>query len=172
MACHKCDLTLYSIMGLRFPSQKYGQCFFVTSTFKDWQKLGEVDSFYKELTNSIDYCLTKYDGKLIGYVLMPSHIHLLILINGKNLGSFMRDFKKYTSQKIAHDLGIKSGIWMPRYDRVVIERAETLRQKLEYIHRNPVKKGLAKNPEEWKWSSASDYLIDNNGDINIFKEWI
>ena len=172
MACHKCDLTLYFIKGLRFPSQKYGQCFFVTSTYKDWKKLGEVDGFYKKLLKSIEFCNAKYESKLIGYVLMPSHIHLLILIDGNNLGSFMRDFKKYSSQKIAVDLGLLGGIWMPRYDRVVIESEDILRQKLEYIHSNPVKGGLVKNPQDWKWSSASDYLIDNKSSINIFKGWV
>lgn len=172
MACHKCDLTLYLIMGLRFPSQKYGQCFFVTSTFKDWKKFGKIDGFYEELIKSIDFCIAKYNSKLIGYVLMPSHIHLLILIDGNNLGSFMRDFKKYTSQKIAADSGLIGGIWMPRYDRVVIESEEILKQKLEYIHRNPVKSGLVRNQKEWKWSSARDYLIDNKSRINIFKGWV
>ena len=172
MACHKCDLMLYLVMGLRFPSQKHGQCFFITSTFKDWKKFGDMDGFYDELIKSIDYCLLKYDGKLIGYVLMPSHIHLLIIIDGNNLGSFMRDFKKYTSQKIAVDLGITGGMWMPRYDRVVIDSEEILRQKLEYIHGNPVKSGLVENPQDWKWSSAADYLIDNKGRINICKGWV
>ena len=146
--------------------------FFVTSTFKDWQKFGKIDGFYEKFIKSIAYCVKKYNSKLIGYVFMPSHIHLLILIDGDNLGSLMRDFKKYTSQKIAADLGISGGIWMPRYDRVVIRSEKILRQKLEYIHRNPVKSGLVKNPEDWKWSSASDYLIENNSSINIFKDWV
>jgi len=171
MACHKCDLTLYSIMGLRFPLQKYGQCFFITSTFKDWKKFGEIDGFYGELLKSIDYCLIKYEGKLIGYVFMPSHIHLLLLIEGTKLGSFMRDFKKYTAQKIASDLGIKGGIWMPRYDRVLIESIEILKQKLEYVHRNRVKSELVNNPKDWEWSSACAYLSDKNGQIEIYKEW-
>ncbi|MFH2049423.1 MAG: transposase [bacterium] len=159
-------------MGLRFPSQKYGQCFFVSTTFKEWEKLGNIKGFYKELLKSIDFCLKKYSAKLIGYVFMPSHIHLLILINGNDLGDFMRDFKKYISQKVAVDFGIKGGIWMPRYDRVVIHSIEVLKQKLEYIHLNPVRGNLVRSQEDWVWSSAKDYLSDRRGEINIFKEWV
>jgi len=159
-------------MGLRFPAQKYGQCFFVTTTFKEWEKLGNIKGFYKELLKSINFCLKKYSAKMIGYVFMPSHIHLIVLIEGNNLGSFMRDFKKYVSQKIAADFGIKGGIWMPRYDRVVIQSDDVLRQKLEYIHMNPVKGDLVKSPDYWIWSSAMDYLTDNNSDIDIYKEWM
>ena len=159
-------------MGLRFPSQKYGQCFFVTTTFRDWSKLGKIDGFYEEQIKSIDFCLKKYSSKLIGFVFMPSHIHLLILINGNDLGNFMRDFKKFISQKIAVDLGLKGGIWMPRYDRVVIHSADILKQKLEYIHINPVKGNLVGRPEDWQWSSAVDYLTDRKGEIDIYKDWV
>lgn len=92
------DLTVDSgkSMGLRYPFQIYGSFFFVTTTYKDWRKLGDVEGFYEALSKTLSFYLNIYDAKLIGYVFMPDHIHLLLTIEGKNLSNFMRDFKKYT----------------------------------------------------------------------------
>lgn len=97
---------------------------------------------------------------------------MIVLIDGKDLGAFMRDFKKYISQKIAVDFELEGGIWMPRYDRVVIHNIDILKQKLDYIHMNPVKGNLVRRPEDWRWSSAVDYLTDKKGVIDIFKDWV
>ncbi len=160
-------------MGLRFPAQIHGQVFFVTTTFKDWGRLGDIPGMYQRLADSLNFCAAKYDALIIGYVFMPSHIHTVIYIQGNRLSDFMRDFKKYISQKAAKDLGIRSGsIWMPRYDRVVIASEYVLRTKLEYMHNNPVKAGLVGNPGEWQWSSASAYVMESySGQVPIFRDW-
>ncbi len=160
-------------MGLRFPAQDYGHYFFVTNTFKDWSKLGDVPGMYQKLADSLIFCSKKYQALILGYVFMPSHIHILMSIEGKRLSSFMRDFKKYISQKAAKDLGLESTmIWMPRYDRVVITSERVLVSKLEYIHNNPVKAGLVEEPNEWQWSSASDYATESSsGNVPIFRDW-
>jgi putative transposase len=158
-------------MGLRFPSQKHGECFFVTTTFRDWQRLGDFPGFYEDLVASLRFCIDKYAAKLAGYVLMPSHVHLVLFINGTELSGLMRDFKKYTGQKIARSRGIKGGIWMPRYDRVAIWSAEVMNTKLEYIHYNPVKAGLVAEASDWQWSSAADYLTESQGPLPVWKDW-
>jgi REP element-mobilizing transposase RayT len=88
-------------MGLRFPEQIHGQYFFVTTTFKDWQPLGNIPGMYEALAKSLAFCLDKYGALVLAYVFMPSHIHLILNIDGHHLGSFMRDFKKYIAQKAA-----------------------------------------------------------------------
>ncbi|MGB2803639.1 MAG: transposase [Candidatus Zixiibacteriota bacterium] len=159
-------------MGLRFPLQKYGTCFFVTTTFKEWAPFGNIQGFYPALTESLVFCATKYGALIAGYVLMPTHIHLLIFIEGSKLGAFMRDFKKFIAQKVIKDLkGDGSSVWMPRYDRVAIYSDNVLRQKLNYIHHNPVKTGLVRNAEDWQWSSARDYASVSEGMIPVWKEW-
>jgi len=103
---------------------------------------------------------------------MPSHIHFLIIIDGKQLSSFMRDFKKYVSQKAFKDLGIlDSQIWMPRYDRVVISSEKIFRTKLDYIHNNPVRSALVDSIESWSWSSAGCYLMERADSVPVWKEW-
>ena len=49
---------------------------------------------------------------------------------------------------------------------------EKHREKLRYIHRNPVKRGLAEKPEQWEWSSYRSYLFGETGPVRVkFQEW-
>ena len=161
-------------MGLRFPAQVHGQCFFVTTTFKEWRELGAIPGLYKGLAETLTFGARKYNALIIGYVFMPTHIHLILYIDGVRLASFMRDFKKFISQKVLKDLGVKSGqIWMSRYDRVVIVSEGILVTKLEYVHNNPVKANLVDTPEKWPWSSAYDYLFGGQGRlVPVFRDWV
>jgi len=144
----------------------------VTSTFKDWSPFGETDGFYEALAESLNFYSVKYNARISGYVLMPTHIHLVIFVDGQELGNLMRDFKKFVGQKVRHVLGIgSSGIWMSRYDRVEMNTEKVLREKLEYIHNNPVKSGLAEFPNDWFWSSAADYSGREDGPVTVWKEW-
>jgi putative transposase len=159
-------------MGLRYPGQKYNNCFFITTSFRNREKLGDIPGVYDALTESLVFYGIKYKVRIAGYVLMPSHIHLLIFIDGTNLADFMRDFKKFTAQKAIKELGMEGGnIWMPRYDRVTMNSENIFRQKLEYIHNNPVKAGLRKKGSDWNWSSAADYETNNNGLVPVWKDW-
>lgn len=127
---------------------------------------------YEALADSLAFYCAKYNAKLAGYVFMPTHLHLLLFVDGKELGAFMRDFKKFTAQKAAKDLDISvPNLWMPRYDRVAIVSDEIFRVKLNYIHNNPVESGLSRSVEQWKWSSASDYCRDKSGPLEIWREW-
>ncbi|MEW6051372.1 MAG: hypothetical protein AB1644_09975 [Candidatus Zixiibacteriota bacterium] len=159
-------------MGLRFPEQKNAGCFFITTVFRDHQPYGSLVGVYEFLAESLRFCSRKYHAMISGYVFMPSHVHLLLFIDGKHLGDYMRDFKKFISQKTIKDLGVSdSQIWMPRYDRVVIYTERVFLQKLGYIHSNPVKATLAETPEQWKWSSAATYAGLESGSIDIWKDW-
>jgi putative transposase len=128
---------------------------------------------YDQLAKTLQFCLTKYGGKLVGYVFMPTHLHLLLMIPGKSLAPFMRDFKKYVAQKVCSDLGIYTcPIWEKGYDRLAIVREKVLLVKLQYIHQNPVKAGLVKNPHDWKWSSAAAYLTEADVPLPVFVDWM
>jgi REP element-mobilizing transposase RayT len=159
-------------MGLRFKNQKYGECFFVTTSFADHQPLGNFAGVYEILATAVNFQLKETNSKLIAYVFMPSHIHLVLVIKGFLLADFMRDFKKYTSQKTLREYSISYKIWQDRYDRQVIWSEKILRAKIEYIHNNPVKAGLVEASHNWHWSSADDYIKRTNGPLEIWKEWI
>jgi REP element-mobilizing transposase RayT len=158
-------------MGLRFPEQIFGHCFFVTTTLADWRRLGDKEGIYQAITESLAFCLDKYSARLVAYVFMPDHIHLLLLVNGRRLAAFMRDFKKFTAQKAFPDSGVRSNpAWMPRYDRVAVYSEKVLKTKLRYIHENPVKADLVVRAEDWLWSSAADYS-GRIGPLPVWTEW-
>ncbi|MFH2056255.1 MAG: transposase [bacterium] len=159
-------------MGLRFADQKNEICFFVTTTFREWHQYGLVAGVYEAMADSLGFYSRKYEARVAGYVFMPSHIHLLLFIDGDKLPRFMRDFKKYVSQKSSPDLGItEKNIWMPRYDRVAIRSDRVFRTKLDYIHSNPRRAGLVDIEEAWRWSSAADYVTDSRGEVLVWKDW-
>lgn len=159
-------------MGLRFPEQIQGDGFFVTTTFEDWKEYGNIDGMYEGISKSLTFSLSKYSARMIAHVLMPSHIHMILAINGIQLSNFMRDFKKYVAQKLAKECGISAEkIWMSGYDTVVLYSEKVFKEKLEYIHHNPVKAGLVEMAEDWEWSSAGAYLLERDGLIPVWKDW-
>ena len=159
-------------MGLRLSPTNDELCYFVTTSFYKNQRFGDIQGVYRIIAESINNRLQKTKALLIGYVFMPSHIHLLLLISGDKLSGFMRDFKKYTAQKGLKDIIRERTIWQSRFDRVGIWNENVLRTKLEYIHNNPVKAGLVTRPEDWQWSSARDYYIEEQGPLPVWKGWI
>ena len=61
--------------------------------------------------------------------------------------------------------------WQVRYyDFPVWSEAKRI-EKLRYIHRNPMKRGLAQRPENWKWSSFAHYTTGVEGAVEIESQW-
>lgn len=142
-------------MGLRYKNQSICNCFFVTTSYKKHKPYGEFPGFNNALTSELIFYLNKYDAKLAGYVFMPTHIHLLLFIDGKELSNFMRDFKKYVAQKVAPQFNIPGkNLWQSRFDRVAIISETVFITKLEYIHNNPAKDRLVDKADDWRWSCA------------------
>jgi REP element-mobilizing transposase RayT len=158
-------------MGLRFEGQKYGECFFITTSFLDRKPLGNIKGVYEILAESLNFRVEKSGARLLSYVFMPSHIHLVLLIEGKILPGLMRDFKKYTAQKHLIKLCKSNPIWQPRYGRQAIWSEKILQTKINYIHNNPIKAGLVDSIEDWQYSSAADYLGRDNGPVVVWKNW-
>jgi putative transposase len=162
-----------AFVGLRFKDQTYGSSFFVTTSFHERRRFGDMPGVYEILADSLRYYIGKYNALLPAYVFMPTHIHLLLVIDGDQLAGFMCDFKKFVSQKSIRECGeVPATVWQSRYDRVAIQSESAFRQKLEYIHRNPVKAGLVAAPDQWVWSSAAAYLSAEPVPIPIWKEWV
>ena len=64
-----------------------------------------------------------------------------------------------------------SKVWKHRFDCLVINKIETLKQKIEYIHNNPVNKKLINKIEGWKYSSATNYTSIADCLIDVDTEW-
>jgi putative transposase len=117
----------------------------------------------------------EYGFKILGYVIMPSHVHLVIHPNeNDNLGKMIgvikslsaRDILRYWQEKnytvllksrIIKDGKEKYAFWQKRFYDFNCRTEGSVVEKINYCHNNPVKAGLANNPEDWKWSSYRWY---------------
>jgi putative transposase len=121
------------------------------------------------------------------YVLMPEHVHLLLWPNGRDLqfGRIVGHIKERVSRRAIAWLEENAPHWLERisvqegsvlrrrfwqpgggFDRNVVE-LDTAQQMIDYIHANPVRRGLVDRAEDWKWSSAAWYCGQTNVPLAI-----
>lgn len=122
--------------------------------------------------------------KLIGYVIMPNHIHLIVNPLECNISIILMKLKgkcakriidwlkekNYSSslKKLAINIkGREYAVWQKDSSAIDLFSHKFLRQKLNYIHLNPVRAGLCENPAEWKWSSYRAYLPHKQGEVPV-----
>ena len=102
--------------------------------------------------------LLSYDGKvlkLLAWVVMPNHIHLLgTRYEGYTLAGIMQSFKSLTSHKVNKMLERSGQFWMTDYFDRYIRNANHFARTVRYIENNPVKARLCARPEDWPFSSA------------------
>jgi len=104
---------------------------------------------------------------LYGYVVMPSHLHLLLDPGQQALSDLLRNFKSKAALSLVN-VGTRRGpFWQPRYHDSICRHARNFGDKLEYIHNNPVKAKLVSRPEDWPWSSAGWYRNHSRPPIPI-----
>jgi putative transposase len=105
-----------------------------------------------------------------GYVLMPEHIHLLTDEPATGtLAGFLQIFKQLTSRQLK--AAEQKQFWQRRYYDFNVHSEEKRIEKLRYIHRNPVKRGLVARPEDYRWSSFNHYATGEPHLVEIESEW-
>ena len=60
--------------------------------------------------------------------------------------------------------------WQPWYYDFNVYSGKKKREKLDYMHMNPVKRGLVESPEQWRWSSFRFYHLGEKGPVKIGEE--
>jgi putative transposase len=121
-----------------------------------------------------------YNFLLVGYVLMPNHVHLLISDSRKcSPSSTLQMLKQRVSRKmreqkhmvpatalrmpVAKHIGELRGFWQPRFYDFNVYSHEKKNEKLDYMHANPVNRGLVRHPQDWPWSSWAFYFGSESG---------
>lgn len=156
--------------------------YFVTCTLVGWEPVLAQDAFRLIVLESLAYLREYKRTQLNAFVVMPSHLHAVLWpYLGVALSDVVRDFKRFTSRSISKE-AIRLGdqqllnifanarqqnrtqdssqyqVWQEGSHPEAIFTARFARQKIEYIHNNPVKAGLVSAPEDWPYSSAKAYL--------------
>jgi putative transposase len=105
-----------------------------------------------------------------GYVVMPEHVHLLVNEPERsNLAQALKSLKQGVSRRLA--LRAEEAFWQERYYDFNVWSERKFREKLRYVHRNPVKRGLVAKPEDWDWSSFRHYATGEIGLVEIESQW-
>jgi putative transposase len=104
---------------------------------------------------------------VIGYVVMPEHVHLLLSEPEiEPLAKALHALKLSMSKR-----SIQRPFWQTRYYDFNVFTERKRMEKLRYMHCNPVKRGLVEEPQDWRWSSFVHYATGVRGTVEIESPW-
>jgi putative transposase len=108
--------------------------------------------------------------RIAAYVVMPEHVHLLTNEPATGtLATFIQILKQLTSRKLKSPE--QKQIWQRRYYDFNVSSLEKLIEKRQYIHRNPVTRGLVTKPEDYRWTSFNHYATGEPHPVEIESQW-
>ena len=149
---------------------------FLTCTVVGWLPVFTRPETVQILLDSWRFLQDQGRLTLLGYVVLENHVHFIA--SAEDLAKQVGDFKSYTARRVIDHLierhvrilleGLEYHkarhkgdrafqLWQEGSHPKVIETEAMLRQKLEYIHQNPVKRGYVSDPTHWRYSSARNY---------------
>ena len=161
--------------------------YFISFATVYWIDVFTREAYFSILAKSIDYCRKHKAMEVYAYCFMPSHLHLVFRSGNSDPSGLLRDFKGYTSKMILkaieenpHESRKEWLLWM--FEKAGKENAtithrqlwqhhnkpielwtdEVIKQKIDYIHNNPVTSGYVTDPVDWKYSSARNYQDDHS----------
>jgi putative transposase len=152
---------------------RYQQCgcfhFITFSCYRRQALLGTAKA-YGAFERELEAVRVRYGFVVAGYVLMPEHVHLLVgEPRRSSLSIALQVLKQQTSRKLKQ--GGEIHFWQRRYYDFNVHHERKRVEKLRYMHRNPVKRGLAEKPEDWPWSSFRHYATGEVGAVEIESHW-
>jgi putative transposase len=139
------------------PNRQFGRIFFITTNISSTVPLlrpQEMDL----LMTILDSVRHSLHFLLIGYVVLPDHVHLLLGTETASISHIMHQWKFRAGYAVQRFRRHSGAFWQPRYFDFICRRYPDVSNKLVYIHQNPVVANLVIRPEDWKWSSAASYL--------------
>lgn len=128
----------------------------------------------------------RYRLVVVGYVVMPEHVHLLITEpEVKNPSTVMQVLKQRAARALLPrrkrrdprqrnlfgDEAVHRAFWQARFYDFNVWTTKKRVEKLRYMHRNPVKRGLVESPEQWRWSSYRFYRLGETGPVRVNVGW-
>jgi len=125
----------------------------------------------------------RYGIVVVGYVIMPEHVHLLLSEpEQSNHSIVLQVLKQRFSRELLEKLRnrrprpegslwntvLEQGhVWQRRFYDFVVWNRHKRAEKLRYMHENPVRRGLVASPEEWRWSSCRAYVYEEHGPVLV-----
>ena len=170
-----------------------GQSHFVTFSCYQRKPKFSDNRLYDLFPVRLEAMRRQFQMRIYGYVVMPEHVHLLVSEPEQGtLADAMHSLKLSFSKRariltraqvsvqpkdanLGHQhqqaLGPDEPFWQKRYYDRNVRSVREFGIKLRYLHRNPVKRGLVREPGDWKWSSFRHYAFREMGVVEIESEW-
>ena len=175
-------------------SEKYkiypGGVFFVTLTIVGWIDVFTRREYADEIISNLNFCIKNKGLKIYAFCIMPSHLHMIASAGDEGLlSNILRDFKSYTAKQIIKQIennaqesrkewllylfkfygrrnkhNAEYQFWQQHNHPIDLITGEFVKQKINYIHDNPVKAGLATDACYYVFSSANP-----DTDLNLEK---
>jgi len=162
---------------------------FLTCTIVGWTPIFTRRETVQIVLDSWTFLQQQERLALYGYVILENHLHLIA--SADDLPEQIADFKSYTARQIIDLLEARNvrmilkhleyykakhktdrtyQFWQEGSHPQEIQSDEMMRQKLEYIHNNPVVRGYVDDPTHWRYSSARNYA-GQEGLISVRTDW-
>ncbi len=163
--------------------------FFVTTTVVEYARVFAEDKYCNILIGQIKHWQVHFGFIILGYVIMPSHFHWIVRVEPARgtISDVMREIKSHAAWMIMDEIerdrrsdfsslfasagrgyaDQRRRFWVKRFDDQVVRTQQMFMAKLSYIHNNPVKAGIVESAEEYKYSSARNYIHGDHSVIDI-----
>lgn len=163
--------------------------YFLTCTVVHWYPLFADPKIAELLLESMRFLQDANRIELFAYVIMENHVHVIAISD--DLSKEIGDFKSFTARRIIDELKDRNRsywlkqlklfkarhkkdreyqLWQEGSHPELIQDDEMMRQKVEYIHMNPVRRGYVDEPEHWRYSSACNYA-GKKGLLEVTTNW-
>lgn len=155
---------------------------FVSFAVVHWIDIFTRPVYRQIVIDSLAYCQKSKGLVIYAWCIMTNHIHLIIGTSAYPMQDILRDMKRFTSKKLRESIieneqesrkkwiiwmmkqtGMKNNnnhewqFWQQHNHPIELSNEEMIRQRLDYLHNNPVNAGFVEKPESWLCSSAGDY---------------
>jgi putative transposase len=159
-----------------------GHAHFATFSCYHHRRLLDDDRAKEIVASRLAAELPAHCGICIGYVIMPDHVHVIVWFPERNrLSVFLKQWKQRSSVQVkqlfrrrlthyASKIDVSQPVWQRKFYSFNLYSPQKLREKLAYMHANPVRAGLAKRAIDWRWSSARYYELQEPVDVPV--RWV
>jgi REP element-mobilizing transposase RayT len=149
-------------------------CYFVTTNSAGKRPVFSSEISAEIIVNSLVWLQDNGRVRLMGFVVMPDHVHVAFVLSPEQqkpvvgapfrarsgLSQVMNSFKGYTGKKINELLQRRGDVWQSAYHDHLVRDEKDFRTRLEYMHANPVRRGLVRLVTEYRFSSANPKYQD------------
>jgi putative transposase len=179
-------LTQNHIMSSRYRIVNQNHLYFITFKVVGWIDVFSRQRYRDILIESFKYSQKEKGLLIYAYVIMTNHVHMIVSADeGKRLSDILRDMKKFTAKEILHSIENEAGesrkdwllhlfkyygkynknvktyqFWEHDNHAVEVWSDKVIGTKINYIHDNPVRAGIVRKQEDYIYSSASNYILE------------